>query len=278
MLSPSPAADYCYWSVADGAFARMAETMVASARNIGVTTAFHIWSDQTIAGATVHRLKRLKTDHYLFKFDVLRSHVRDLPYHHFVWLDADTCFVRNPGDILRVLQGAPVHASLESDLCSAKCQRQDWRGCPLPILTHLMRAQGVRGKSIYNVNGGFWVVAREAIEEFYALAMRFWETGRQRGYYFTEEAPLAYAAQMLCSDPAAHQLRLWTDVWVTDWQGAFAKRLPDGRPWIFRDYFTLEPIEVNPAIVHAVASKHVMAAAKPSRASASDNHGTFNAR
>jgi hypothetical protein len=123
-----------------------------------------------------------------------------------------------------------------------------------------MRQAGLRGKSIFNVNAGFWIVRRDVIKTFCELAFRFWEIGRKRGYTFTEEAPLAYAMQMLCSDPRAHQMRRWTDVWATDWQGVLGKRLPDAKPWIFRDYFTFEELKVNPAIVHIVGCKEVMIA------------------
>jgi hypothetical protein len=252
--------NYCYWSIADGEFALMAETMVASAQRVGVTTEFHIWSDEAIAGATVHPVGGFKKDHYLFKLEFLRDRVTALPHDYFVWLDADSYFVRDPGNMLRVLDGAPMHASLESDACGPNNIRTDWRGCPLPIYEHLMRSAGVRSKSIFNVNGGFWIVHRDVVKQFCELAFRFWEIGRQRGYLFTEEAPLAYATHMLCSNPSAHQLRRWTDVWVTDWQGTHGKRFPDGKPWIFRDYFTFEELEVNPAIVHIVGNKEKMIA------------------
>ena len=259
-VGPLAKSSYCYGSVADGEFALMAETMVASARKAGVKTEFHIWSDQEIAGATVHPVSGFKKDHYLFKLEFLREHVGKLPHDYFVWLDADNYFVRDPRNILCVLDGAPMHASLESDMCGPNNIRADWRGCPLPIYAHLMRSAGVRGKSIFNVNGGFWIVHRDVILKFCELAFSFWETGRERGYLFTEEAPLAYATHMLCGDPKAHQLRRWTDVWVTEWRGVFGKRLPDGKPWIFKDYFTFEELKVNPAIVHALASKELMTA------------------
>jgi hypothetical protein len=238
----------------------MAETMIASARKAGVTTEFHIWSDREIAGATVHPVRAFKKEHYLFKLEFLRDRVAALPHDYFVWLDADCYFVRDPGNILRVLEGAPIHASLESDLCGPNNIRTDWQRCPLPILAHLMRSAGVRAKSIFNVNAGFWIVRRDVIKRFCALAFRFWEIGRERGYMFTEEAPLAYAMQMLCRNPAAHRLHRWTDVWATDWQGVLGKRLPDDRPWIFRDYFTCKELKVNPAIVHIVGCKEIMIA------------------
>jgi hypothetical protein len=252
--------NYCYWSVADGEYALMAETMIASARKAGVTTEFHIWSDREIADAIVHPVGGFNKEHYLFKLEFLRDHVATLPHDYFVWLDADSYFVRDPGNILRVLEGSPMHATLESDLCGPNNIRTDWQRCPLQILAHLMRLAGVRGKSIFNVNAGFWIVRCDMIERFCELAFRFWEIGRERGYTFTEEAPIAYATQMLCRNPSAHQLRRWKDVWATDWQGVLGKRLPDDRPWIFRDYFTFEELEVNPAIVHIVGCKENMIA------------------
>jgi len=251
----------------------MAETMVASARRAGVTTEFHLWSDQKIAGAIVHPVRGFKKDHYLFKLQFLRERVARLPHDYFVWLDADSYFVRDPGNILRVLNGAPMHASLESDMCGSNNIRTDWRGCPLPIYAHLMRAAGVRGKSIFNLNGGFLIVHRDVIEKLCDLAFSFWEIGRRHGYLFTEEAPLAYATHMLCGNPGAHRLRRWTDVWVTEWRGVFGKRLPDGRPWIFKDYFTFDQLEVNPAIVHAVASKDLMIAEARARRNANGPTG-----
>ena len=178
---PKRGSSYCYWSVADSEFALMAETMVASAQKAGVTTEFHIWSDRKIAGAIVHPVGGFKKDHYLFKLQFLRDRVTALPHDYFVWLDADNYFVRDPGNILRVLDGAPMHASLESDVCRPNNIRTNWRDCPLPIYAHLMRSAGVRGKSIFNVNGGFWIVHRDVISEFCELAFGFWEIGRQRG-------------------------------------------------------------------------------------------------
>src|SRR5215213_1900768 len=97
-VKPRGKSSYCYWSVADGEFALMAETMVASARKAGVTTEFHIWSDQEIAGAIVHPVSGFKKDHYLFKLQFLRERVTELPHEYFVWLDADNYFVRDPGN------------------------------------------------------------------------------------------------------------------------------------------------------------------------------------
>ena len=39
----------------------------------------------------------------------------------------------------------------------------------------------------------------------------------------------------------------------------FRDRLPDGRSWQFEDYMSGEKHRVNPAIVHAMRSKEIMA-------------------
>ncbi len=249
---------YCYWSVVDGAYAPMMASVIESARQVGVFKEFHIWTDREIPGAICHRVKSFDKRHYLFKLKFLRDAVRRLRHEYFVWLDADSWFVRDPGDVLRVMQGSPVHSSLESDACDPHAQRPDWWGCSLKNYAVLMRFRGVRGRAIYNVNAGFWIVHRDVIDTFCDLCADFWHFCKRAGYVFTEEAPLAYATQMLCGDPSRHTLRNTSDLWASDWTGVYADRLPDGQPWEFVDYFTEETQRVNPAIVHAMRSKEVL--------------------
>jgi hypothetical protein len=252
---------YCYWSVVDGPYTDMMSAVVKSARQAGVFTPFHIWSDRPIESSTHHPLKALDKTLYLFKLRFLQEEVAKLNYDYFVWLDADTYFVRKPKDVLGVLQGSPIHASLESDACAPNNIRPDWWGCPLQHYAALMRGRGVCNRAIYNVNAGFWIVHRDVIETVFALAMDFWAFCRANGHNFTEEPPLAYAAHMLCGDVSLHTLRATCDLWASDWTGFFANRLPDGQPWWFIDYFSGEKIPVNPAIVHAMRSKDALVAA-----------------
>jgi hypothetical protein len=254
-------ARYCYWSVVDGDYSFMMATAIESARRSGVFKDFHVWSDRAIEGAIHHPVATLDKSHYLFKLTFLRDAVKSLNYDYFVWIDADTYFVRNPGDVLWVMQGSPVHASLESDACDRNTRRPDWWGCPLPVYAALMEARGVRSRSIFNANAGLWIVHRDVIETFCALALDFWHFCRDRGHMFTEEAPLAYATHMLCGNPHIHTLRATTDLWVSDWTGHYQDTLPDGQAWWFVDYFNEEKIPVNPAIVHAMRSKSAMIAA-----------------
>jgi hypothetical protein len=144
-------------------------------------------------------------------------------------------------------------------------KRTDWWDCPNEIFAGLMRAKGVRSRAIYNVNGGLFIVNRDAIETVFNLAFDFWEFGKSRGYVFNDEPLLAYAMQMLCGNPYAHTLRQNSDFWASDWTGCFRDALPDGEAWWFLDYFTEEKIPVNPPIVHAMRSKKALleAAASP---------------
>lgn len=253
---------FCYWSVVDGEWTGMIRTAVRSARAVGVTTEFHVWSDGAIDGAVVHPAGGFDKSHYLFKLTFLRDAVRALDYDYFVWLDADTYFVRHPGDVLRALRGAPLHATLEANACARGNRRPDWWGCPLLMYAWLMQAKGVRSRAIYNVNAGFWIVHRDAIDTVCGLALEFWEFARSQGFTFTEEAPLAYATHMLVGDAEAHTLGQTADLWASDWTGCYADRLPDGQPWTFEDYFSGAPTTVNPAIVHAMRSKRAMVRAR----------------
>jgi hypothetical protein len=252
---------YCYWSVTDGPYSAMMASVVKSARQAGVFTPFHIWSDRPVEEAVHHPVKPFDKTWYLFKLRFLREEVKKLNFDYFVWLDADTYFVRKPKDLLGALQGSPVHASLESDACAENNTRPDWWGCPLKRYAGLMRARGVKNRAIYNVNAGFWIVHHDVIETFCALADDFWQFCHANGFDFTEEPPLAYAIHILCGDAGLHTLRNTTDLWASDWTGCFADRLPDGQAWWFVDYFSGEKIPVNPAIVHAMRSKNALAAA-----------------
>lgn len=259
--------DLCYWSVGDGRYAAMLETMVRSCRNVGVREDFHAFSDRQIPGTTTHRLGPIDKRHYLFKIELLKR-LESLHYRYFAFLDADNFFVRAPPPLLDLMQLSPIHSALESDCTDAGAKRADWWGCPLPRYVSLMRERGVQSERVYNVNAGFFIVHRDAIRTVCGLVASFWEHSRAAGYLFTEEAPLAYATHMLCGDPDRHQMRNFFDVWSCDWTGNFDNRLPNGEAWTFRDYMTDEPHLVNPAVVHAMRSKQalVRAAASGGRA------------
>lgn len=219
---------FCYWTVADGDHAYMAETMIDSARAVGVEEDFYLISDREIPAAVfTYDCGAFDKNHYLFKFLFLRDHMQNLlNYEYFVFIDADCYFVRHPGNVLDYLKGAPIHVCLESD-CALPSVRPDWWGCPLPIYVELMRQRGVKSKQVYNTNAGFWIVKRTAIKHFCELAYSFWNYCKDRGYTFTEEAPLAYCGHMMTGDCELHTLRSTTELWASDWMGVYKGRLPD---------------------------------------------------
>lgn len=246
---------YCYWSVVDGDYSPMMAAVIHSAREVGVFRDFHVWSDQPVAGAIHHPAGRFDKWGCLFKLFFLRDAVSKLNYDYFIWLDSDMWFVRNPGDPLRLMRGSPLHIALEGDLTRPENLRQEWWECPNPLFVQLMHQRGVRSHRIFNVNGGLFIIHRDAIDTVYRLAFDFWQFCKAQGFTFNDEPLLAYAMHMLCGNPYAHTLRESLDFWASDWTGNFKDRIPTNEPWWFCDYFTNERISVNPAIVHAMRSK-----------------------
>lgn len=248
---------FCYWSVADGEYADMMTCCIHSARQVGVQQDFHVFSDRKIPGASVQPAGKFSKSLYLFKFSFLKE-VANLDYDYFVFLDADNYFVRHPGNLLNQLQGAPVHIVLESNCAAENNVRRDWWDCPLENYVELMKTAGVRSRSIFNTNAGFWIVHRNAVERVCQLADEFWQYAKRQGYIFTEEAPLAYVGHMLMGNPYRHTLNANRDVWASDWAGHFQGRLPANEKWNFIDYMSETQYEVNPCIVHAMRSKQMM--------------------
>jgi hypothetical protein len=248
-------ADFCYWTVADADYALMAQSAVMSARRVGVTEDFHIWTDRRLEGATCHESGCFDKSYYHFKLELLPEVVRALPYTYFVWFDADTYFVRHPGDVCRFLFGSPIHVSLESDLCQPNLTRSDWWGCSVDNFTSLMRNAGIRSRAIFEMNAGLFIIHRDVVDTLLDLTWSFRDLSRKEGYSFTEEPLLAYAMQMLCANPFRHTLWETASLWASDWTGCYYNCLPNGAAWTFVDYFTDAPFELNPAIVHAMRSK-----------------------
>ncbi len=247
----------CYWSVADGEWAYMLKTLLHSYRGVGMEEDFHVFSDQEIPGATTHLIEGFDKSFYHFKFQFLQQFVKQLDYDYFVFLDADNFFVRKAPPFLNLVQDSPLHCFLESD-CTLPSTRPQWHRCPLPEYVRLMQECGVTDSHFYTVNAGFFIVKREAIDTICELAVDFWKHCMMQGYLFTEEAPLAYATQMLCGDSNRHLLSSRTDVWASDWTGIYEKHLPDGKSWTFQDYMGQEGFPVDPAIVHALKSKEIL--------------------
>jgi hypothetical protein len=250
---------WCFWSVADGNHSYMVEACIKSARAVGVNADFHIYSDREIEGAKTHIVKNFDKSHYLFKFQFLKNEVSKLDYDWFVFIDADSYFVRNPGNLPQQLcKRDPIFVCLESK-CQESSKRQDWWGIPTQKYIKLMRESGVKNTEIYNTNAGFWIVHKKAIPQFYNLAMQFWEKCHRLGFnQVTEEPPLAYVGHLLVAHAPFNTIKNTGKFWASDWKGIWANRLPENKPWKFTDYMNDTEIDVQPAIVHAMRSKDAL--------------------
>lgn len=239
----------------------MMETLIASARHVGLEEDFHVWTNGRVRGAICHRSGSFDKQSYMFKFRFLQEQVSCLDYDYFVFMDADNFFVRHPGEgaFDRLLRNNKWFAQLESDCTSSFVRREDWWGCPIRWYSLLMRYHGAIGKRIYNTNAGFWIVRREAINEFCTRGIAFFEFCRNELHLvnFTEEPAIAYLGHLV-EDPEQNTFDKTCAVWASDWVGHFKDRLPADEPWQFEDYMTGEKHRVNPAIVHAMRSKDAM--------------------
>jgi hypothetical protein len=252
--------DFCYWSVADGNHGRMMKTLIASARRHGVKEDFHVWTDTNLPDAHLHQLGKFNKDHYLFKLKFLKNQVSKLDYKYFVWLDADNYFVRHPGSFDELLRDNKWFIQLESDCTSKFITRPDWWGCPIRWYTNLLMPHfGVLTEKIYNCNAGFWIVRKEAIEEFYEKAITFFTYCREKLHLvnFTEEPPLALLGHFV-DNIELNTFKATNHIWASDWIGHFKGVLPNGHEWRFKDYMSNETHNINPAIVHCMRSKEAM--------------------
>ena len=188
---------FCYWSVATGGYVELLEAMIDSARRVGVEEDFHVWTDREVPGATWHPAGAFDTWGWLFKLVFLRDEIARLNYDFFVFLDADNWFVRHPGDPGRLLDGGPLHLTLDADLTRAR-EVPAWWEYHADTVTGSMRAAGIRHPSVYTVNAGMFVIRREAIAGVYALANRFWAFCRESGVWCVDEMLLSYAMHALC--------------------------------------------------------------------------------
>lgn len=254
---------FCFWSVADGDHADMMKTCIESARNVGVTEDFHIWTDKDIPGAICHECGKYDKYKYLFKLRFLYNEVKKLDYQFFIFLDADNYFVRKPEDDAfdKLLNGNKIFVQMENECTSSKVKRDQWWGMSLKFFIQTNKIKGVQNNKIWNTNAGFWIVKKDYIDEFYEKTMDFWlYCFHDLGIEFTEEAPIAYIGNLQQKNPEQSSLRNTSHIWASDWTGNYKDRIPTGEEWDFEDYLSGEKVKVNPCIVHAMRSKKKMIA------------------
>ena len=243
--------NYCYWSVATGPEVALMERCVRTARAAGVFRDFHVLTDQPIAGCECYDAFACDRAHGLFKLHYLKAGMTRLNHDHFVWLDPDTVFVRNPDDVLGALGKAPFHVPLELELSSVPAGAT-WQGMALDRVRDLMAERGVVGPAWLG-GSGFWIVHREAIGTVYELGVGFWHKAKEAGFTVDVSAGLAFAQLMLGADAGAHRLLRRPDLWAGAGADKFPDGVPDGAPWLWQPPMAGEPAMVCPALVQVPA-------------------------
>lgn len=250
---------FCYWTVADKDHAKMAQIMVRSARNIGITEDFHIWTDKSsIDGAIVHNCGDFNKRSYMFKFAFLKDQVSVLDYDYFIFIDADNYFVANPGNLTELMIGNKIFCQMENEITSPNVVRKDWWGCPIYKYKALFSRMGLKLDKIYNTNAGFWIVDKNHIDQFYNIGVNFHLKCKEDGFdNFTEEVSLAFMGHCM-QHPESRTMDKTSWLWASDWNGYWQNELPTYSEWEFEDYLTGEKRMIKPCIVHCMRSKYLM--------------------
>ncbi|MGO8675118.1 MAG: hypothetical protein ACLQVX_04515 [Limisphaerales bacterium] len=241
-------AKYCYWSVCDGAYGALMEHCVSTARQAGVFKEFHVLTDRPLAGCECYDAMQCDKTDGMFKLHYLKVGMSRLAFDYFIWLDADTVFVRNPADVLGPLGRSPIHVPLEVNL-STLSKDSEWRGASCFHLRDLYVRAGVANQ-VYLSQGAFWIVRRDAIESVYELAFKFWHLAKGEGQTVDVNAALGYAMQMLCANPEAHLITADPSVWASDDMGCLRARDLDGTAWDWRHPLESRAVRIHPAIIH----------------------------
>jgi hypothetical protein len=246
-------ASYCYWSVATGAYGALMERCARTARRAGVFKQFHVLTDRPLADCECYDACQCGKADGMFKLHYLKVGMSRLPFEYFIWVDADTVFVRNPVDALAPLGRSPIHVPLEANL-TALAVDCAWRGLPGSRLRGLYRDAGVANQA-YLSQSAFWIVHREAIEAVYDLAFQFWNRARGEGIPPHVDFALGFAMQMLCANPEAHLVTAHPHVWASDDAGLLPGGGPGPGEWEWRHPLCSAGTMVRPAIVHLPSSK-----------------------
>ncbi len=251
---------YCYWSVCDGVYGAMMEHCVRTARQSGVFKEFHVLTDRPLEGCESYDAFQFEKTNGLFKPHYLKVGMSRLNFDYFVWLDADTVFVRNPVDVLEPLGRSPIHVPLELDL-STLVEDSSWKEVSLFQLRERLHHEGIASQA-YLCGSAFWIVHHDAMDAVYDLALGFWHKAKEAGLMVDVAAALGYAMQILCADPEAHLLVKHPEIWAGDDEGLFRNTLPDETGWAWRHPLSAEAVEVRPALVHLPNSKGHFSTAK----------------
>jgi hypothetical protein len=247
-----------YWCVSNGEHTKMAQTLVRSAREVGVEEDFHIYAPNadSIEGAEFHKCNNFNIKGCWFKLDYLLNEVSKLDYEYFCWLDADHFFVRKPRSLMDNVDGGVCMIPMENDIASPSNKRGDWWGVENKKCIEVFEKCGVKTKEKYNTNGGLFVVRKEFIKTFHHMCYDFHDIVlKETGKDVPEEYCLAIMGNILNKDTTRCGTDALLDIWACDWTSQFTNTTPEGNPWQWENYLTGEKKMVNPAIVHVMKGK-----------------------
>jgi hypothetical protein len=252
---------FCYWTISWGDYDYMAQSLIDSARKVGVQENFYAFTQKPINNCINFRLNPdIENDQLqFFKFQYLQKEMSKFKYEYFIFIDSDHFFVRKPEiTINEIMMGDPWHSFLESPVNSPKTQRADWWGIPNNVFETIMRRNGVTSSEIRNTNGGFWICHKDFINTAVDLAYNFHNNIKQYGFTVPEEVSIAYLSHLMSPKIENRFVERFAKYWSTDWISNFANRLPINEHWVNKSYMTYEELNVNPSIVHAMRSKNML--------------------
>jgi hypothetical protein len=252
---------FCYWTISWGDYDYISQSMINSAREVGVNEDFYAFTEKPVKNCYNKSLnKNIKLDSLqFFKFEYLKHEIQKLDYDYFIFIDADHYFVRNPEiNPLDIIKDSPWHSFLESPINSEKTKRPDWWQVPNVIMSSFMKKNGAMSKEIRNSNGGFWICKKEFIEQASTLAYEFHNKLKKYNFIVPEEVSIAYLSHLMSPNIEDRFLENYTNYWASDWTDNFKDTIPENREWEYVSYMTLEKIKVKPAIVHAMRSKQAL--------------------
>jgi len=231
---------------------------VRTARAAGVFTEFHVLTDRSLEGCESYECYEFEKANGLFKFHYLKVGMTRLSFDYFIWIDADSVFVRKPLDVLAALGKSPMHVSLEGNL-STLTEDQSWKGASALAIRELMKREGINN-DVYSSQSAFWIVHHDVIEPLYDLALGFWHKAKEANVIVDVSAALGYAMQILCANPERHLLVNHLDLWASDDEDHFRDALPTGKAWEWRAFAEMPSARVRPAIIHLPKSRELLLA------------------
>lgn len=243
------AARYCYWTVATGEYAPLMEDCVRSARRAGVFKEFHVLTDRMLDGCECYEAPSFDPTGGVFKLHFMKAAISRLNYDWFLWIDADSTFMRDPQQVVEAARISPLHAPLELAIPSAD-RESEWKGSSLDRWAQVYSMEGL-AETPHLASSAFWLVHHDAIDVVFDLGMKFWNRARAQGLLPDAGASLAYVTQMLGANADAHRLHCRPDLWAEHKSNGYSE--PPEAPvesWVWQHECGGPLVQVRPAIVH----------------------------